>query len=375
MSRYLDIHILQSLPPNCLNRDGEGRPKTAVYGNAQRMRISSQAWKKAMRAEFRTTLDTNELGVRSREFADMIAERLVADPDRERLVQTALLIMDALGLPKDKDRPGCTSALQFFGEPQWRAIADVADHALGATDPEAYVKGEKARLRDLLEQDKAIDVAMFGRMAASEDKSAAESYSIHAASMVAHAIGVGRCDVETDFYTAVDENEAANGAGMVGETGFVNGVVYRYMNVNLRQLACNLAHDRQAERRALEAFIHASVMSMPTGKANSFAPRTRPSLVLTVIRDDYPDNLVPAFDDPVTGQNVIAKSIRLLIDRMIRDDQAFGTTPHGSWILLPDGAGEELAAKLEEAGTEIRPTLDTLIDTTVDAMLDGKETR
>ena len=30
MSTYIDIHIIQNLPPSCVNRDDSGSPKSAV---------------------------------------------------------------------------------------------------------------------------------------------------------------------------------------------------------------------------------------------------------------------------------------------------------------------------------------------------------
>ena len=41
---YVDFHILQTVPPSCINRDNTGSPKTAVYGGVLRARVSSQAW-------------------------------------------------------------------------------------------------------------------------------------------------------------------------------------------------------------------------------------------------------------------------------------------------------------------------------------------
>ena len=52
MSTYIDLHILQDLPPSNINRDDNGTPKHAVYGGVQRLRVSSQAWKRATRKHF-----------------------------------------------------------------------------------------------------------------------------------------------------------------------------------------------------------------------------------------------------------------------------------------------------------------------------------
>lgn len=38
---YVDIHVLQTVPPSCVNRDDTGSPKTAIYGGATRARVSS----------------------------------------------------------------------------------------------------------------------------------------------------------------------------------------------------------------------------------------------------------------------------------------------------------------------------------------------
>ena len=35
----IDVHVLQTLPPSCLNRDDTGSPKTAVYGGVPRARL------------------------------------------------------------------------------------------------------------------------------------------------------------------------------------------------------------------------------------------------------------------------------------------------------------------------------------------------
>lgn len=31
---YVDFHVLQTVPPSCVNRDDTGSPKTTVYGGA-----------------------------------------------------------------------------------------------------------------------------------------------------------------------------------------------------------------------------------------------------------------------------------------------------------------------------------------------------
>ena len=47
--KLIELHILQSFPVSCLNRDDVGSPKTAVFGGVNRARLSSQSLKRAIR--------------------------------------------------------------------------------------------------------------------------------------------------------------------------------------------------------------------------------------------------------------------------------------------------------------------------------------
>ncbi|KAA8816132.1 type I-E CRISPR-associated protein Cas7/Cse4/CasC [Bifidobacterium rousetti] len=365
MSTYVEVHILQSLPSNVLNRDGENRPKTAWYGNTPRMRVSSQAWKKAVRREFTTMLDPDKLGLRSREFAGMIADRLHLDPDNENVIKAAITVMGALGLPDDKERPGCTKAVQFFGEPEWRLIARVVGQALDSSDPEQAIKAHTKALRKSIDMDHAVDIALFGRMSASDEKNDTSKYVVDAACQFAHAIGVNRTEVESDYFTTVDEAPNAPASAMIGETGYVNGTVYRYANINVQALERNLAHDQDAVRATIDAFIRADAISLPTGKTNSFAPMTLPAFILTTIRDDRPVNLVDAFEAPVKGTDVTRTASRLLTERCAALDEAFSMTPSGVYALTTMGADPELDAALQRINAQTCDSLDQLAARTV----------
>ena len=73
---YVDIHVLQTVPPSCVNRDDTGSPKTAVYGGTVRARVSSQAWKKAMRDMFKDIFPIEDLGVRTKYIVKMVADEI-----------------------------------------------------------------------------------------------------------------------------------------------------------------------------------------------------------------------------------------------------------------------------------------------------------
>jgi CRISPR system Cascade subunit CasC len=77
MSQFLQFHLLTFYPPSNLNRDDTGRPKTATIGGVPRLRISSQALKRALRS---STVFADRLrdhrGQRTQRFGEQIARHL-----------------------------------------------------------------------------------------------------------------------------------------------------------------------------------------------------------------------------------------------------------------------------------------------------------
>ena len=89
---YVDFHVLQTVPPSCINRDDTGSPKTAVYGGVTRARVSSQAWKHAMRQAFidESLLDEEDVGKRTKKVAELVEKEIAAlapDADAAKLAK------------------------------------------------------------------------------------------------------------------------------------------------------------------------------------------------------------------------------------------------------------------------------------------------
>ena len=74
MSRFLQIHLLTPYHPSNLNRDDLGRPKTAIIGGKQRLRISSQSLKRAWRTSgvFQDAF-AEQMGTRTKEMGRKVA--------------------------------------------------------------------------------------------------------------------------------------------------------------------------------------------------------------------------------------------------------------------------------------------------------------
>jgi len=77
MTEFIQLHVLASYPPSNLNRDDLGRPKTAIMGGTQRLRISSQSLKRAWRQSpfFQEAL-SGHIGIRTKEMGVKIAAAL-----------------------------------------------------------------------------------------------------------------------------------------------------------------------------------------------------------------------------------------------------------------------------------------------------------
>ncbi|HET9255450.1 MAG TPA: type I-E CRISPR-associated protein Cas7/Cse4/CasC, partial [Pseudonocardiaceae bacterium] len=255
---YLDIHILQTVPPSNLNRDDAGSPKQAIYGGVRRARVSSQAWKQAARKAFAEQVPKSELAVRTKKISSLLATRLAAQTglDTESAAHVATHLLKPLQIKAGKKATE-TAYLLFFGRPQINRLAElVADRAseLATLDDAALEAAVKdLPVKEQLASGHPIDVALFGRMVAD-----IPGLNVDAATQVAHALSTHAVETEFDYYTAVDdENTESTGAGMIGTVEFNSATLYRFATVGIHQLLDNLGGDVEATVTALEVFLTA----------------------------------------------------------------------------------------------------------------------
>src|SRR5690606_24704891 len=70
-AKTVELHLLQSFPPSCVNRDGNNSPKDCTFGGTRRARISSQCLKRAVRqAESFAQTVNGAVAVRSKQMRD-----------------------------------------------------------------------------------------------------------------------------------------------------------------------------------------------------------------------------------------------------------------------------------------------------------------
>lgn len=282
---YVDFHVLQTVPPSCVNRDDTGSPKTAVYGGVTRARVSSQAWKRAVRKMFAEEMaeraETGKRTLKALELVEKELEELNPEQKETERKKAAKKALENAGIKMKDDN---SAALLFLSTAQARALAQLIKE--GCEDKKSYQKA--------LDQNPAVDMALFGRMVASEP-----SLNYDACAQVAHSISTHGVQNEFDYFTAVDDcaPEDSAGAGHLGTIEYNSSTLYRYATVNVAELEKLLGEEKALQ--AVGMFGEAFIRSMPTGKQNSFANRTLPDGVYVALRTDQPVNLCGAFEKPV----------------------------------------------------------------------------
>lgn len=330
MPTFIDIHILQTVPPSNLNRDDAGSPKQAVYGGARRARVSSQAWKRAARMTFAERIPDEEHATRTKKISSLLGQRIQARTglEQEQAMRLSTTLLEPLNIKPGRKETD-TAYLLFLGRRQLDAICDlVADRApeLASLDDKALAAElDDGAVREQLVKGHPMAVALFGRMVAD-----LPALNVDAACQVAHAISTHPVEIEFDYYTAVDDEnpDEETGAGMIGNVEFNSATLYRYATVAFPQLVENLGGDEDAALDALDGFLDGFARSMPTGKQNSFAHRTLPSFVGVCVREDQPVNLVSAFERPVRSTGgVIRESVERLADELLQANALWSGAP------------------------------------------------
>lgn len=327
MTTFLQLHILTPYPAANLNRDDTGSPKTMKFGGADRLRVSSQSLKRAIRTSdlFASAIGAN-LGTRSQSFARSLVAALGTRGIEERdAVARVRSVIEADKLGKLKKDAADTEQLVHLGPDEIARLDVLADTLARGETPDA-----KSTLI-LLEKPKAVDIAMFGRMLADNP-----AYNVEAAIQVAHAFTTHRVTVEDDYYTAVDDLKNADrtedrGAGFIGIQEFGAGLFYLYVCIDADLLVSNLSNDKELAKRAVAAFIESAAKVSPKGKQNSFASRARALYILAEAGPEAPRTLAAAFQRPVVANGADGDITALSIARLeaLRDQfgHAYGDVP------------------------------------------------
>ncbi|MBC8177536.1 MAG: type I-E CRISPR-associated protein Cas7/Cse4/CasC [Deltaproteobacteria bacterium] len=376
--KHLELHIIQSVPVACLNRDDLNSPKTAIFGGVQRARVSSQSWKRAIR-EMAKEMDSSLFkGNRSRRMVYELTTKLeskdVAKDIAVIIAEQVAGIVETLDSKKDSDGFKKIKTLMFFSDAEYDAIAnaitdDIKESAETVVSSSNAVEAHKENLKKIdnnkdeqekakkklenlekeMEKNKkallkafndksikaaiksaqlkdAADIALFGRMVASD-----HSLTVEAASMFSHALSTHKADNEIDFFAAVDDlqSKEESGAGMTSTLEFNSATYYRFAALNLDMLADKehldaLTHEER--QSVVRTFVEATVKAIPGARKNTMNGNTLPVYVLGIVREKgHPVQLVNAFESPVRSSNgYTSKSVELLKTEYAKLSETWG---------------------------------------------------
>lgn len=303
MSLFLDLNALQSVPAANLNRDDLGSPKTVKYGNAARIRVSSQSWKRVIRHGVEQ--DLGEIAARTRLVPAKVADALEQQGWPRELATFAGSQVAASASAKKAlktEEAGHTSVLLFLPESAISELAGVCgDHrealekGIGKAKPGALLPTD--RVEKILKS-RTASISLLGRMLAE-----LPGANVDGAAQVAHAFTTHTSEPQRDYFTAVDDwlGDAETGSGHLSTAEFSAGVFYRFATVNINDLLKNLNGDQKAARTVLTSFADQFLMSLPQAKKNSTAPHTLPDLAYVAVRTQRPISLAAAFETPVSA--------------------------------------------------------------------------
>lgn len=244
----IEYHILQSFPVTCLNRDDVGAPKTAVVGGVTRARVSSQCWKRQVRLAMPTF--GIKLAMRTKQAANIFARACQnAGADEAKSQECGQKLADLI----------IDDTLLFISDSEAAAFAEYArenDFDASKFKDKDLAKIAKKALNPAID---ALDIALFGRMVAK-----AAEMNVEAAASFAHAISTHKVSNEVEFFTALDDLADAPGSAHMGSLEFNSATYYRYVSLDLGQLAQTLGEVDL--KKAIAAFTQALFVAVPNAR-------------------------------------------------------------------------------------------------------------
>jgi CRISPR system Cascade subunit CasC len=344
----LEVHLIQSFAPSCLNRDDTNTPKSCVFGGFRRARISSQCLKRAMRLHMRDVVGLPS-GTRTRLLSRHLGELLTLryGRDREAAEIRARQALQVAGFAPASDAPERTNVGLYLSDDEihqlaeaihtdWDELTPREADANGTSRESRVAPREEAQQSTLTTHDSRLttreheprrrgrppkrmmngdmpaglkgafgtigrsvavaDIALFGRMVAQNAQ-----MEVNAAAQVAHAISTHEVDTEMDFFTAVDDLQSGldRGVGMMGVLEFQSACFYRYATLHCEQLVRNLGGDADLARRTFVSFVRAAIEAIPSGRQHGCAALNLPEYVQVCLTSGMPRSLANAFERPI----------------------------------------------------------------------------
>ena len=332
---FINFHVLISHSPSCLNRDDMNMQKTAVFGGVNRVRVSSQSLKRAMRTSDYHAQHLGVPSIRTRNldrlkarFTELLKDRFEAERVAQALEWMSGKEGIAEGVTDDAVAPWSVEEVAYF-------CGLLGEEGQDIKKLEKQIEKEAKPFRAAIGN--AKDIALSGRMATSGLMS---NLPVDGAMAIAHAITTHAVEPQdVDWFTAVDDltqDAGETGAGHLDTQQFSSGVFYRYASLNLKQLQVNLgllpdmksvetADTRKAALDIARHVFHMLATIVPSAKQQSFAAHNLADFAVVSFADQ-PISLANAFEEPVKKDRnggFLKPSVTTLADYWARINKAY----------------------------------------------------
>jgi CRISPR system Cascade subunit CasC len=307
---FLQIHTLTAYPASLLNRDDAGLAKRIPFGNAVRLRVSSQCLKRHWREDLAPRLPELPDGQRTRSFfTRTVLPRAIGAGVPQPLAESLIEPLAKAVIDGGVKEGGDLNQPVLFGLREADYFVQLLREASQADDPKKALeerlksREEKDNLKAMSKSAAGLTAALFGRMVTS-DLLARVDAPVH----VAHAFSVHAASTEMDYFTVVDDlnREDETGAAHANQTELGAGLYYGYVAVDVPLLVSNLTgceakdwqgQDGSTARRVLEALIDSILRQSPGAKKGSTAPYAWADALYLEVGRSQPRALSNAFLD------------------------------------------------------------------------------
>ncbi|WP_269497331.1 type I-E CRISPR-associated protein Cas7/Cse4/CasC [Castellaniella sp. S9] len=343
---FLQIHTLTAYPAALLNRDDAGLAKRIPFGNAIRLRVSSQCSKRHWREDLTQQLPDLPDGLRTRSFFTRTVLPKAIEAGVDEAVAKALIEPLAKAVVDGGVKEGGDlNQPVLFGLREADYFAQMLSEVGAETDPAKVLaerlktKEEKDNLKAMSKSAAGLTAALFGRMVTS-DLLARVDAPVH----VAHAFTVHAANTEMDYFTVVDDlnRDDETGAAHANQAELGAGVYYGYVAVDVPLLVSNLTgceaaawrdQDVSLARRVLEALIFSIIRQSPGAKKGSTAPYAWSDFLLLETGVGQPRSLANAFLEAVpwkgAQQDLRNLAMTRLANYLHKLDEMYGASNDG----------------------------------------------
>lgn len=316
---YLNIDMLRFFPPCRCNRDENNQQKTIIINGSERMQISSQCIKSAIRPAygFVSKINKEELREQVKNYKDgevnpsyYISEADVSDicnlkkeatnskSKKKEETQEEVEPEET----KSKDGKEKDNVVLYLSLENLHNICKSGKPLKKKDKVKEYVNDEVKNVPP--------DISLFGRMYASN-----KFMQVEACSQISHAISVHSAKNKDDLWvcnSSVDDENKNMGCLTMGTSGICSSLMYFNANVNISELL------KRYSKEETEEIVKCFVFSYFTMRFNSGASGTAhnmlPSYFRVTVGNIAPENHFDAFLSPLDSKAPISEAIDILKD-------------------------------------------------------------